>query len=407
MLENLNRVDWSKLTHAYGPATDVPKLLRALASSDEDKRESAIYDLYGNIWHQGTVYQATAYAVPFLVELLKVPKVTGKDAILILLAHLANGHSYHDVHQHLPMLKAKAATSEWQGRIPVELEWVRAATKAVKAEKDTYIQLLSDAEASVRAATVYLLAGLDKPDPKLSILLAEHYKKENNELVRASLLMGFGIVAGETEPNRSFLIKALTTETSPVAKLGATFGLVRLCPNQVPQEALETLLEAVWAPDRFKPFEESPWGQVDGLDQLVTDHLARLEGQSAAVAEEAFSETLPGMEHPQALATAEALLNVAFRTPIENNATFASLSERQQRILKAIAKNCNVWVQTVGGEPAVSVKTSLLMRTCGLPAKLNEFLECVTQEQGTFAGVQTPAKETGFFARLRNKFGSK
>jgi hypothetical protein len=94
MLENLDSVDWSKLTHAYGAAKDVPKLFGALALSDEDKRESAIYELYGNIWHQGTVYQASAYAVPFLVELLEAPNVIGKDAILILLAHLANGHFF-------------------------------------------------------------------------------------------------------------------------------------------------------------------------------------------------------------------------------------------------------------------------------------------------------------------------
>ena len=32
MLENLDRIDWGKLSHAYGPATDVPDQLLALAS---------------------------------------------------------------------------------------------------------------------------------------------------------------------------------------------------------------------------------------------------------------------------------------------------------------------------------------------------------------------------------------
>jgi hypothetical protein len=127
--------------------------------------------------------------------------------------------------------------------------------------------------------------------------------------------------------------------------------LVRLCPNQIPQDALATLLEAVWAPERFKSFEDTPWGQEDGLEKSITDHLARLEGQPAAMAEQALAEALPGMEHPQALATAEALLKVAFRKPIATDATFTSLSEQQQRILRIVAKNRNVWVQTVGGFP--------------------------------------------------------
>jgi len=407
MLESLDRIDWSKLTHAYGAATDVPELLRALASPDEDAREHAIYELQGNIWHQGTVYPASAQAVPFLVELLNAPRVLGKDAILILLAHLANGSSYHNVRQHVPRLKSEAASSEAQRRIPVELEWVRAATAAVKAGQEAYVKLLSDNDPGVRAAAVYLLAALNKPAPELANLMAERYAKEKNELVRGALLLGLGWLSDKTEPNRSLLLKALTTETSPATKLGATFGLIRLCPDQVPQAVIATLLEAVWAPDRFKSFEDSPWGQVDGLEKLVTDYLARLEGQPAAVAEQALAEALPGMEHPQALATAEALLNVAFREPTAHDATFASLSEQQRRILTVVAKNRNVWVQTVGGEPAVSVKTSLLMRTCGLPGKLNEFLDYVTREEGTFPQVPAPEKKAGFFERFRNRLHSK
>jgi hypothetical protein len=75
MLENLDTIDWRNLQHAYGPATDVPDLIRALASHDEEVRQSAMYELYGTIWHQDTIYEATAYAVPFLIELLESDSV--------------------------------------------------------------------------------------------------------------------------------------------------------------------------------------------------------------------------------------------------------------------------------------------------------------------------------------------
>jgi hypothetical protein len=78
MLEGLDKIDWSKLSHAYGEATDVPEVLRALTSEDEGERLEAQSKLYGNLWHQGTVYEASAYAVPFFIELLESPKVTDK-----------------------------------------------------------------------------------------------------------------------------------------------------------------------------------------------------------------------------------------------------------------------------------------------------------------------------------------
>ncbi|MFZ2243094.1 MAG: hypothetical protein WAV90_26660 [Gordonia amarae] len=89
-LDEVDRVDWESLAHAYGvgagdddaPHTDVAGSLRGLAITDTNHEpqcetgtsegetsafDDAIYLLYGNIWHQGTIYQATAYAVPFLV----------------------------------------------------------------------------------------------------------------------------------------------------------------------------------------------------------------------------------------------------------------------------------------------------------------------------------------------------
>jgi len=56
-LDGREHVDGAKLGHAYGPASDVPELLQRLRSDEEATREAAIYELHGNIWHQGTVYE--------------------------------------------------------------------------------------------------------------------------------------------------------------------------------------------------------------------------------------------------------------------------------------------------------------------------------------------------------------
>jgi hypothetical protein len=93
MLKDLDLIDWQQLTHAYGTASDIPNLLKALTSSDQKTWEEALQKLYGNLWHQGTVYQATAVAVPFLLELLENEEVRCRDKILIYLADLAQASS--------------------------------------------------------------------------------------------------------------------------------------------------------------------------------------------------------------------------------------------------------------------------------------------------------------------------
>src|SRR5258708_35194560 len=56
MLDQLSSIKWSDLSHAYGPADDIPPLIRDLASSDEQTRRDALRTLYTTIYHQGTVY---------------------------------------------------------------------------------------------------------------------------------------------------------------------------------------------------------------------------------------------------------------------------------------------------------------------------------------------------------------
>ncbi|MGW0792909.1 hypothetical protein ACWD04_33060 [Streptomyces sp. NPDC002911] len=60
---------WAGLTHAYGSAADVPGCLRRLAGGDDEEAAAALSDLYGSILHQGSVYEATAHAVPYLARI--------------------------------------------------------------------------------------------------------------------------------------------------------------------------------------------------------------------------------------------------------------------------------------------------------------------------------------------------
>ncbi|MDP9906694.1 MULTISPECIES: hypothetical protein [Arthrobacter] len=106
-LDELDQVDWSRLEHCYGKgvvslgvaggvslaiAGDVSRSLAALRTDSS----LAISDgLYSNICHQGTVYRATAYAVPFIAAVAagNVPEGI-RVPLLALLGDIAIGGSY-------------------------------------------------------------------------------------------------------------------------------------------------------------------------------------------------------------------------------------------------------------------------------------------------------------------------
>nr|BFE53201.1 hypothetical protein GCM10017745_66280 [Saccharothrix mutabilis subsp. capreolus] len=88
VLTGLDGIDWSALRHAYGPAHEVPDLLRGLASDDPEVREVALDGLYGAVLHQGSVYDSTLAAVPFLLRLASADG-PGRAAAVEFLAAVA------------------------------------------------------------------------------------------------------------------------------------------------------------------------------------------------------------------------------------------------------------------------------------------------------------------------------
>ena len=97
-LDGLNDIDWSRLEHAYGPADDVPDLLRSLISTDKEVRDEALNELFGNVWHQGTVCSATSHVVPFLTEMLESDTAPDREGVIMLFALIASGTGYLEVH---------------------------------------------------------------------------------------------------------------------------------------------------------------------------------------------------------------------------------------------------------------------------------------------------------------------
>lgn len=90
-LSGVDDVPWNRVHHAYGTAQDVPDLLRALGSSDEQTRSQAHYRLRGNIYHQGTRWEASSHVVPFLVELAVDSGTPQRSLVVQLLRRVGLG----------------------------------------------------------------------------------------------------------------------------------------------------------------------------------------------------------------------------------------------------------------------------------------------------------------------------
>ncbi len=100
-LDDLSRVPWDSLKHAYGRGvfearirdigTGLPRVLhlsvdgclRDLVSEDATVRDDAVkHGLFGTVLHQGTLYEASAHALPFLAAIAADPGVAARAMIL-------------------------------------------------------------------------------------------------------------------------------------------------------------------------------------------------------------------------------------------------------------------------------------------------------------------------------------
>ena len=64
-------VEWSKYSHAYGSAEDVPDLLRLIGSKSKKDRKKGWFDIWSALCHQNDVYTGTYAAFPAIVTTLK------------------------------------------------------------------------------------------------------------------------------------------------------------------------------------------------------------------------------------------------------------------------------------------------------------------------------------------------
>ncbi|WUH91491.1 hypothetical protein OG900_16165 [Streptomyces sp. NBC_00433] len=237
--DELGRVPWHELGHAFGSADDVPRQIRALYLGDEEAAREAIYELHGTIHHQGSIYPASAPAVPFLAHAALYARDSLRAELLTLLATLADHLPEDTASPHWPGSSVAGVCAELARVMPDLLPCVRDPDRAVR-----------------RAALRVVAAVADLLPAELKAIAAAEadvlYAEDPVPAVRADAMVVRAMLGGE--PAR------LDDPVPEVRLAAAVFAAERSGPPYAP-EVVDVLTESRAAAD---PEDDYPEDSPDG-----------------------------------------------------------------------------------------------------------------------------------------------
>lgn len=371
---DLDSVDWASLTHAYGSAEDVPGLIRDLRSSDDEIRGAAMYEMYGNIYHQGTRYEASAYAVPFLLELLADPATPARHEVIQLLSCLAVGYPPYDLPASgFPIAETRnrvaqvpeetwrhwsQAMKAWHEVVStgqrqplpltkperrlVETRHALAAYDAVRAGVPLLLTCLADADAEVVGEAIHALAWF--PEDVTSIrprLFDVALDDQRSVQIVGAALIALGLVGGALTQPVADLLERNLAGTDPDLRWAAAVAWTQLAGEEVPASAIAELRR--WAVIRQQDTRETIWGASPSHVALEV-----LDAFAAPVAEQVRSDLVAAVLVAQPTSNWHNHFNVVLgcafpQMESEHGRGFEELTAAQRAVVTWLINNPHVF----------------------------------------------------------------
>jgi hypothetical protein len=348
LFNEIDAVSWGKLHHAYGPATDVPDLLRALmtpeaASADlreaaqKNKRnvfEQVSWELWGNVFHQGSVWQVTAETVPFLAAILRdgPDNVECKVFLIDYLHHLAMGYP-QDLFPDLPNPDEAFATiaglcdlggePDYNTDDKRPLIWMRDSYEAVERHIDVVLPYLDNSDLRVAYAAIALCGSFPRCTDRSVPLLRRLASTGGHRGATAAVSMA---VLGALE-TRSIAESIARSPDRLTALLGAC-AAVLADADGISTNIVTTLTMPLEA------FAQTESAHASTVSNLVGRSLARLGPEYRDRAATGICRQLAVASPLEALSLTHSLLVLAFETQQSRHAS--GLSTTQRAALEAI-----------------------------------------------------------------------
>ncbi len=335
VLQDLDAVPWADLDHAYGPAADVPDLLRKLLDPDPKVRAEVLSTLYGNVFHQGTRYPATAHVIPFLIEMCASPAVPNRGDLLRFWGSLITGYfsvqerpcwgDGERIHDYGQVINPEPDDSYW-GDYPATLHQVYQ--ESVKGH-GAVCGLLADEDHSVRAGAAWVLACLATMAPSSVPKLQAQLRAEPSGWVRVAIAFALGEL-GAAAP----LHWMLTKDAFQGARCMAACQLARIEPSEA---LIEPLLQFVSEP--IEGYESIPGagGKSTGDAAFSVSHLP------AEVQRKAIPAICDRLDHARSFDTmplVSSLLAAAFP---RGDQAVTELTALQRQVLARMVNTEELW----------------------------------------------------------------
>jgi hypothetical protein len=331
VLDNLDSIPWANLEHAYGSAADVPALLRELLIPDPKVRGNALSALYSNVFHQGTRYPATAYVIPFLIEMCASVEVPDRYDLLRFWGSLIAGYF---------SVRARPCWGDGeQIHLYGEVREIKDDDGSAAALHNVYreslkghallVNLLMDEDPTLRAGAAWVLACLPTRALESGPRLTTQVHSEESGWVRAVMAFALGELSVVTE-----LWRILSEDTFAGARCMAACELARVSADE---SLIEPLLGFIATP--IEEYEDIPGaGGKSAGDAAFSITKLPLETQRRALP--TICDCLDHARSIDTLPLVYAIISAAFP---QREAPLTDLDSLQTSVLRRMVNTTELW----------------------------------------------------------------
>ncbi len=347
MLEKIDEINWKELSHAYGSADNIPRHIKALLDPDAKVRGKARWSLYGNIYHQGTRYEASPFAIPFLLELIASEETLEREELILFLVNLALGFEEDYLPEGLDIKdwrknleEAEATLSEKDRAEYKEFGYSAQAIldcyDNVKNGIPVLEQLMHHADPKIARAAVYALAWFPERAEASILKIKTHLASLSEERAIAVALLSLGLLSNTSEH------KVAADTFSPYLDASSTLvrlsAAIALAENPLSEQILNELIQGVLANKEWKKNNKGLHfndGDIAGYASMV---LARYGFAEKEKVIPALCKVLESVSAYQALDITAAILEILNKDRTESieNTPLAALDHLELQSLKAI-----------------------------------------------------------------------